>query len=76
MSVLAALVSPVGLMDADRRPSWTQDKVSGMSCCCEASSIEDLIIQTGEARRGPKRSGMSERDAVVPRGGSIGLRTA
>ena len=57
-------------------PSWTQDKVVGMSCGCEASRVEDLIIQTGEARRGPKRSGMVERNAVVPRGGSIGIRAA
>ena len=56
--------------------SWIQDKVVGMSCGREASRIEDIIIHTGGARRGPKRSGMVERDAVVPQGGSSGIRTA
>ena len=50
------------------RLSWAQDEVVGMSCGYEASKIEDLIIQTGEACRDPKRPGMSDRDTVVPRG--------
>ena len=42
----------------------------------DTGNIEDFILHTGQARRGPKLSGMSDRDSIVPRRGSIGMRTA